>query len=114
MGDMHIREYVGGVAHCVFHVQVPATLNSGGILWSAAIKEYFAPEPVMPNNDPTENDKIIAGEVIEGEVEVKFSVYEKTAAQKIDRIKAKYIAMKDSYVASVQKKLEYYGKAIDI
>lgn len=116
MSDIHVRETDRKLksVNCVFHIDVPVTSNAVGVIWTEVVQKARLPEPIMADNDTTENAKITAGEILEVAATVRFSSINLTNAQRLAEIEAFYNDKKAEYMTKLQGELNFFGKEITV
>jgi len=116
MSNIHIREKdpQNKTVTCIFHFTVPVDVNAVGIPWNEVLQKHLNPEPLMTDNDSTENANIVAGSVHEVQETVRFSTINLTDAERIAEVQAAYQVRQTEIFDELAAKLDYFGKEINI
>lgn len=112
--EIHILEVRSDRADAIFHIPVPNVLNTAGISYRTALKEYRTGTdiavPGLDVSDPAEYAAIGNGEVYEYKTMVEYSA-NLSNAQKKQAIENEYIAKKDTILSVIQARLEFWQMA---
>lgn len=114
MSNIHVREKdkKNKTINCIFHFAVPATQNAVGLDWNEVIQKARNPEPIMADNDSTENANISAGSILEIRETVRFSSTNLTNAQRLAEIESAYTAKQSEVFGDLAAELDFFGKEI--
>jgi len=102
----------------IFHIPIPAALNSAGITWQAAVVKELGGAanivPQLPGITSQEDSALKAVALYEKHVNVRFSSTNLTNAQRLAQIKATYTAEVARLVAEKQITLNFMGLEGDV
>lgn len=114
MASIHIREKdpKNKTVNCIFHILVPATQNAVGVNWKYVVQKALTPDPLMSDNDSTENASISAGDIYEVAETVRFSSLTLTNAERLAEVETWYNAKKDTIFQQLKNRLDYFGKEV--
>ena len=116
MSQIHIREKdtKNKTVTCIFHFAVPELNNAVGVPWNQVLQKALNPEPLMPDNDSTENANIVSGSIHEVQETVRFSSTNLTDNERIAEVEAAFQTRQTEIFDELAAKLDYFGKEINI
>ena len=106
---IHTNKTTNGSIHVIFHISVPTGNNDVGIPWCDCVKacrDYNKYSQAMQTDDQPD---ISDGKIIEYNEQYTFSAPDLTDEEKKAEIEARYLVVEPIEIASMEKKLRYYG-----